>query len=49
MTEAVTWIPPVPQPNGSGISREANGIWWPGIATAFSSARRIIRFVCSSR
>ena len=46
---AVTWMPPVPHPYGRGISREPNGTWWPGMATAFSSARRIIRFVCSSR
>jgi hypothetical protein len=26
-TDAVTWMPPVPQPYGSGISREPNGIW----------------------
>ena len=24
-TDAVTWMPPVPQPYGSGISREPNG------------------------
>ncbi len=46
---AVTWMPPVPQPYGNGISREPNGTWWPGIATAFSRPRRIIRLVCSSR
>ena len=48
-TAAVTCTPPVPQPRGIGTSREANGTWKPGIATALSSARRIIFFVCSSR
>ena len=27
MMAAVTWMPPVPQPYGSGISREPNGTW----------------------
>jgi len=40
--EAVTWIPPVPQPYGSGISREPKGTWWPGMADAFSRPRRIM-------
>ena len=26
-TAAVTWMPPVPQPCASGISRDANGTW----------------------
>jgi len=49
ITLAVTWMPPVPHPYGSGISRLPKGTWWPGIATALRRARRIIRFVCSSR
>jgi hypothetical protein len=49
MMAAVTCTPPVPQPRGIGTSRLANGTWKPGIATAFSRARRIIRLVCSSR
>ena len=49
MIAAVTCTPPVPQPRGMGTSREAKGTWKPGIATAFSRARRIIRLVCSSR
>ena len=37
------------EPQGSGISRAPKGTWWPGIATPFRMARRIIRFVLSSR
>jgi hypothetical protein len=47
--ERVTWMPPVPQPRATGISRDPNGTWWPGRATPFRSARRTSRFVVSSR
>lgn len=41
--------PPLPQPLATGISREENGTWYPGIATALSNARRISRLEASSR
>jgi len=49
MILAVTWMPHVPQPKGNGISRLANGTWYPGMATAFRIAHRIKRLVSSSR
>src|SRR5690606_28114654 len=39
--DSVNCKPPVPQPRAIGISRDAKGTWYPGIATAFSVARRI--------
>ena len=46
---SVIWRPPVPQPRAIGISRDPNGTWWPGIATALRIVRRISRFAMSSR
>ena len=41
--------PPEPQPRATGISRDPNGTWNPGMQTAWSKALRISRLDSSSR